>query len=80
MNRRETFYGYRIHPRDLDSDPELATIMYTTSGFDGPWHDMATCHPDWIDDILGSLQWREEHLAEQRRKEHERIKQELDND
>ena len=80
MYGRETTYGYRLHPRDLDTDPELATIMYTNNPPDGPWHDIATCHPDWVDDILGSLQWREEHLKEQRRQEHERIKQELDND
>jgi len=62
---RETMYGYRLHHRETEHDPHLATIMYTTNPPDGPWHDMATCHPDWIDDILGSLQWRQDHLKQQ---------------
>jgi hypothetical protein len=62
---RETMYGYRLHPRETEHDPHLATIMYTNNPPDGPWHDMATCHPDWIDDILGSLQWRQDQLKQQ---------------
>jgi hypothetical protein len=65
MPNHDTIYGYRLHDRETETDPHLATIMYTTNPPDGPWYDMATCHPDWIDGILGSLQWRENHLKQQ---------------
>jgi hypothetical protein len=58
--RNNTDYSYRLHPRLTDDDPELATIMYTTHGIEGPWFDMATCHPDYVWDIVGALERVEE--------------------
>jgi hypothetical protein len=58
--RNETDYSYRLHPRLTDDDPELATVMYTTHGIEGPWFDMATCHPDYVWDIVGALERTEE--------------------
>lgn len=58
--RYNTDYAYRVHDRLTDDDPELATVMYSTSGPEGPWFDMATGHPDWIDEILGALRWCED--------------------
>lgn len=56
-----TDYSYRLHDRLTEEDPELATVMYSTHGIAGPWHDMATCHPDYIWDIVGALEWVEEN-------------------
>lgn len=56
-----TDYSYRLHNRLTEEDPELATVMYTTHGIAGPWHDMATCHPDYIWDIVGALEWVEDN-------------------
>lgn len=75
---RQVDYSYRIHNRQQEEDPELATIMYSYSGIDGPWYDMATCHPDYVDDIVGSLQWREEVFREERLKAEARLRKELE--
>lgn len=46
--KNQTIYAVRIHDRHLETEPELATLMYTTHGPEGPWYDMATGHPDYI--------------------------------
>jgi hypothetical protein len=75
---REKEYAYRLHDRLTESDPELATVMYSTSGPSGPWWDMATCHPDWVDDILGALQWREDMWQAEREAEAARLRAEIE--
>lgn len=70
---KEKDYAYRLHDRLTESDPELATIMYSASGPSGPWWDMATCHPDWVDDILGALEWRENVRTIERADEEDRL-------
>lgn len=57
---KNTDYSYRVHDRLTEDDPELATVMYSTEGPEGPWFDMATGHPDWIEEILGALRWCED--------------------
>lgn len=74
---RNTDYSYRMHPRMTEDDPELATVMYSTHGIEGPWHDMATGHPDWIDEILGALIWREDVRRQQAAEESARLRLEL---
>ena len=53
--RQHTIYGIRIHDRDTEDDPVLATVMYSTNGDCGPWHDMATGHPDFCWEIMEAL-------------------------
>jgi hypothetical protein len=48
-------YSLRIHNRITDEDPELATVMYTTNGAQGPWHDIVTGHPEWCWEVMDAL-------------------------
>jgi hypothetical protein len=57
---RRWAYAIRMHDRITENDPELATVMGSPEGGGGPWWDMATGHPDHIEDIVGALEWREE--------------------
>lgn len=61
-------YGIRIHDRPTEADPSLATVMYA-DGHDSPWFDMATGHPDHIEEILGALEWREDMRQTERDRE-----------
>jgi hypothetical protein len=48
-------YSLRIHDRTTEEDPELATVMYTTNGVQGPWHDIVTGHPEWCWEVMYAL-------------------------
>jgi len=72
-----TTYGIRMHDRETEDDPHLATVMYSMNGANGPWHDMATGHPDWCWEILEALEIVEEQKVERVRLEHERIQKEI---
>jgi len=72
-----TTYGIRMHDRDTEEDPHLATVMYSTNGDSGPWFDMVTGHPDWCWEVLGALEIVEEQRVERVRLEHERIQKEI---
>jgi hypothetical protein len=61
-------YGIRIHDRHTEADPSLATVMYAHDER-STWHDMATGHPDHIEEILGALEWREDMLQAERDRE-----------
>lgn len=50
-----TTYGVRLHDRETEEDPHLATVMYSTNGDHGPWFDMVTGHPEWCWEILEAL-------------------------
>ena len=50
-----TTYGIRMHDRETEDDPHLATVMYSTNGDHGPWFDMVTGHPEWCWEILEAL-------------------------
>jgi chromosome segregation ATPase len=79
-NRRDNadyVYAVRLHDRETEDDPSLATVMYTSSGIEGPWHDMATGHPDWCWDICDALMFQMDAKMEQKEKELQRLKQEL---
>lgn len=54
-SRSGDIYGIRYHDRETEDDPYLATVMYSVSGSDGPWHDMVTGHPDWCNEVLDAL-------------------------
>jgi hypothetical protein len=54
-------YGVRLHDRDTEDDLQLGTVMYSTDGEHGPWHDMATGHPEWCWEILEALVIAEKH-------------------
>ena len=56
-----SIYGVRLHDRNTDDDPQLGTVMYSTDGVHGPWHDMATGHPEWCWEILEALLIAEQH-------------------
>jgi len=50
----KTLYGYRVHSRDTEDDPHLATLMYAYHS-EGPWYDMVTGDPGYIDEMLTAL-------------------------
>lgn len=54
MLDKGTLYGYRVHPRDTEDDPHLATLMYAYN-WEGPWHDMVTGDPGYIDEVLTAV-------------------------
>jgi lysophospholipase L1-like esterase len=68
-------YAIRRHARLVESDPELATVMY---GINGIWWDMATGHPDHIEDIVEALEWREEVRSAEREAEVARLLAEIE--
>ena len=76
MNR-QTDYAYRLHDRQTENDPELATVMYSVNGPEGPWYDMATGHPDHIEEILGALRWCEDERQMRREQEAARFRAEF---
>jgi hypothetical protein len=50
--KQDMLHAVRLHDRQTENDPVLATLMYSTQGSEGPWHDMATGHPDYIWELL----------------------------
>lgn len=54
-----SYYSLRIHDRYSETDPELATIMTTTTPPHGPWVDVVSGHPDWCEEVLEALWYRE---------------------
>jgi hypothetical protein len=48
-------YGVRIHDRETEEDPHLGTVMYSSRGEIGPWHDMVTGHPEWCWEVADAL-------------------------
>lgn len=48
-------YSIRIYNRDTEEDPHLGTVMYSSNGASGPWHDMVTGHPDWCWEVMNAL-------------------------
>jgi hypothetical protein len=51
----KTIYAVRVFDRDTEDDPHLAAVMYSSSGQDGPWHDIVFGHPDWCWEVLEAL-------------------------
>jgi len=60
MTNRKQLYAVRLHDRDTDNDPQLATLMYAWEA-EGPWHDMATGHPDNIWELF-EMTWLRDEL------------------
>ena len=54
-------YSIRVHDRQTENDPEVATVMYTNASFEGPWFDMVQGHPDWCEEVLDALIYRKNH-------------------
>jgi hypothetical protein len=75
---RRWAYAIRMHDRITENDPELATAMCSSDGGGGPWWDMATGHPDHIEDIVGALEWREEVRSAEREAEVARLLAEIE--
>jgi hypothetical protein len=75
---RRWAYAIRMHARITENDPELATVMGSPEGDHGPWWDMATGHPDHIEDIVGALEWREEVRFAEREAEAARLRAEIE--
>lgn len=48
-------YSVRVHDRDTEEDPHLGTVMYSSRGETGPWHDMVTGHPEWCWEVADAL-------------------------
>lgn len=55
ISNQRTLYGIRVHDRIVETDPDLATIMYTSGDHEGPWFDMATGYRDSCVEILDAL-------------------------
>lgn len=53
--RPRYYYAVRIHDRNTEDDPHLATVMYSTNGPGGPWYDMATGEPGFAIEIMEAL-------------------------
>lgn len=53
--KRQELWAVRVHDRETDNDPNLATLMRAWEP-EGPWHDIATGHPDNIWEIY-ELHW-----------------------
>jgi hypothetical protein len=53
--KRQELWDVRIHDRETEDDPLLATLMRAWEP-EGPWHDMATGHADNIWEIF-ELYW-----------------------
>lgn len=53
--RLRYMYAVRIHTRNTEDDPHLATVMYSTNGECGPWYDMATGEPEFCWTIMEAL-------------------------
>jgi hypothetical protein len=70
-------YGIRIHDRYTENDPSLATVMYAEDER-STWWDMATGHPDHIEEILGALEWREDMRQAERDREIAYIRAEME--
>lgn len=51
-------YAIRFHDRHKEDDPELATVIYSTNGVEGPWFDIVTGNPEWCEEVLDALQYR----------------------
>jgi hypothetical protein len=58
MKRAQVLYAVRLHDRDTENDPILATLMRAEEA-EGPWHDVATGHPDTIWGMLRATYPRE---------------------
>lgn len=51
-------YAIRFHDRYKEDDPELATVIYSTQGSEGPWFDIVTGSLDWCEEVLDALNRR----------------------
>lgn len=71
-----TLFAVRIHDRMTEDDPNVATVMYSSGDASGPWFDMATGHPEHIEEIVGALEWREDIRQAERDRETSRLRSE----
>lgn len=62
----KTFYGIRVHDRETEDDPRLATIMYANKIPDGPWFDMVTGYPEHCYEVLEALEFLQEYKKSRR--------------
>jgi hypothetical protein len=61
MTKRDReLFAVRIHDRETEEDPHLATLMRSYEP-EGPWHDVATGHPDNIWELF-EMTWLREEL------------------
>jgi len=58
--KRQELWAVRLHDRETEADPVLATLMRAWEP-EGPWHDIATGHPDNIWEIF-ELHWLREEI------------------
>lgn len=63
-NKRQELWAVRIHDRETDDDPMLATLMRAWEP-EGPWHDIATGHPDNMWEIY-ELHWLRTEITQLR--------------
>lgn len=49
--KRQELWAVRLHDRETENDPILATLMRSWEP-EGPWHDIATGHPDSMWELL----------------------------
>jgi hypothetical protein len=50
-----TIYAVRLHDSINENDPEVATVMFSSSDWSGPWIDMVTGHPEWCWEVVDAL-------------------------
>jgi hypothetical protein len=73
-------YGVRIHDRETEDDPHLGTLMYSSSGPEGPWHDMMTGHPEWCWEAADALTVVNDMQVERQKQSEESLRAMLEED
>lgn len=58
-------YSVLIHNRQNESDPHVASLIYTLNGINGPWFEMVRGEPGYCDEILDALYYQKEGRATQ---------------
>lgn len=77
IEHHDYVYAVRVHDRETEDDPQLGTVMYSTSGFAGPWHDMVSGHPEVCWEVYEALTAAMALQMRKKREEIERLRAEI---
>jgi hypothetical protein len=70
-------YAVRIRDRETEDDPRLGTVMYSTNGTAGPWHDMVSGHPEVCWEVYEALTVTMALQMQKRQEEIEQLRAEI---
>lgn len=57
----KTLYAIRQWPPSADPNGLNASVMYSISGPEGPWHDMVSGYYEWCEEVLEALLFVQRH-------------------